>query len=189
MTLPSVNTAVPPGGVATNCGGFAVSDIMPLADGSASHWRQAELVCPDYFMLTRLKANHVDGSHASLYPIGRSGALCRFYLGWGTWKMAFTVGAGQSSRIRTVPARLTSSVLHEIKKAKLRFSLPQTPRWCRATRPSATAFGSIASCSTREFKTSSSTRRRSSQPAQAPSEIGSPRRHQAGVDAHSVAQR
>ena len=38
--------------------------------------------------------------------------------------MAFTVGAGQSPRIRTVPARLTSSVLHEIKKAKLRFGLP-----------------------------------------------------------------
>ena len=47
-----------------------------------------------------------------------------FELGWGTWKMAFTVGAGQSPRIRTVPARLTSSVLHEIKKAKLRFGLP-----------------------------------------------------------------
>jgi transposase len=46
-----------------------------------------------------------------------------FELGWGTWKMAFTVGAGQSPRIRTVPARLTSSVLHEIKKAKLRFGL------------------------------------------------------------------
>ena len=47
-----------------------------------------------------------------------------FELGWGTWKMAFTVGAGQSPRIRSVPARLTSSVLHEIKKAKLRFGLP-----------------------------------------------------------------
>ena len=47
-----------------------------------------------------------------------------FELGWGTWKMAFIVGAGQSPRIRTVPARLTSSVLHEIKKAKLRFGLP-----------------------------------------------------------------
>ncbi len=35
-----------------------------------------------------------------------------FELGWGTWKMAFTVGAGQPPRIRTVPARLTSAVLH-----------------------------------------------------------------------------
>ena len=47
-----------------------------------------------------------------------------FELSWGTWKMAFTVGAGQPPRIRSVPARLTSSVLHEIKKAKLRFGLP-----------------------------------------------------------------
>jgi transposase len=47
-----------------------------------------------------------------------------FELGWGSWKMAFTVGAGQSPRIRTVAARSTSSVLHEIKMAKLRFGLP-----------------------------------------------------------------
>jgi transposase len=38
--------------------------------------------------------------------------------------MAFTVGAGQPPRIRTVPARLTTMVLTEIKKAKLRFGLP-----------------------------------------------------------------
>jgi transposase len=47
-----------------------------------------------------------------------------FELGWGSWKMAFTIGAGQSPRIRTVPARSTSSVLYEIKMAKLRFGLP-----------------------------------------------------------------
>ena len=47
-----------------------------------------------------------------------------FELSWGTWKMAFTVGAGRSPRIRSVPARCTSLVLDEIKKAKLRFDLP-----------------------------------------------------------------
>ena len=47
-----------------------------------------------------------------------------FELSWGTWKMAFTVGAGQPPRIRSVPARCTSLVLNEIKKAKLRFDLP-----------------------------------------------------------------
>jgi transposase len=47
-----------------------------------------------------------------------------FELSWTTWKMAFTVGAGQPPRIRTVPARCTSFVLSEIKKAKLRFGLP-----------------------------------------------------------------
>jgi transposase len=38
--------------------------------------------------------------------------------------MAFTVGAGQPSRIRSVPARCIALVLNEIKKAKLRFDLP-----------------------------------------------------------------
>jgi len=47
-----------------------------------------------------------------------------FELSWGTWKMAFTTGAGQPPRIRTVPARCTSLVLDEIKKTKLRFDLP-----------------------------------------------------------------
>ncbi len=28
-----------------------------------------------------------------------------FELSWTTWKMAFTIGAGQPPRIRTVPAR------------------------------------------------------------------------------------
>jgi transposase len=47
-----------------------------------------------------------------------------FELGWTTWKMAFTIGAGQPPRVRSVPARCTSFVLSEIKKAKLRFGLP-----------------------------------------------------------------
>ena len=38
--------------------------------------------------------------------------------------MAFTVGAGQPPRIRSVPARCTTLVWSEIKKAKLRFDLP-----------------------------------------------------------------
>jgi transposase len=48
-----------------------------------------------------------------------------FELGWSSWKMAFTVGAGQPPRIRSVPARLTRLVLGEIEKAKLRFGLPK----------------------------------------------------------------
>jgi hypothetical protein len=47
-----------------------------------------------------------------------------FELGWTTWKMAFTIGAGQPPRIRSVPARCTSFVMSEIKKATLRFGLP-----------------------------------------------------------------
>ena len=49
-----------------------------------------------------------------------------FELGWTSWKMAFTVGAGQPPRIRSVPARSASVVLNEIKKAKLRFGLPNS---------------------------------------------------------------
>jgi transposase len=49
-----------------------------------------------------------------------------FELSWTNWKMAFTIGAGQPPRIRTVPARCASLVLNEIKKAKLRFGLPNS---------------------------------------------------------------
>lgn len=41
-----------------------------------------------------------------------------FELGWTSWKMAFTVGAGQPPRIRSVPARSASVVLNEIKDWK-----------------------------------------------------------------------
>jgi transposase len=47
-----------------------------------------------------------------------------FELSWKTWKMAFTVGAGQPPRIRTVPAHCARVAMDEIKKAKLRFDLP-----------------------------------------------------------------
>jgi transposase len=47
-----------------------------------------------------------------------------FELSWKTWKMAFTIGAGQPPRIRTVPAHCARVAMDEIKKAKLRFDLP-----------------------------------------------------------------
>jgi transposase len=48
-----------------------------------------------------------------------------FELSWGTWKLAFTVGPGQPPRIRTVAARETRAVLHEIRRAKERLGLPE----------------------------------------------------------------
>jgi transposase len=48
-----------------------------------------------------------------------------FELSWSSWKLAFTVGAGQPARIRTVVARDLRSVLREIKMAKLRFGLSE----------------------------------------------------------------
>jgi transposase len=47
-----------------------------------------------------------------------------FELSWSSWKLAFTVGAGQPARIRTVAARDIGGVMREIKKAKHRFGLP-----------------------------------------------------------------
>jgi transposase len=45
-------------------------------------------------------------------------------LGKKTWKLAFTTGAGQPPRIRTVSARRGPLVREEISKAKARFRLP-----------------------------------------------------------------
>src|SRR6516165_6759580 len=48
-----------------------------------------------------------------------------FELGWGNWKLAFSVGPGRPTRIRSIPARCESSVMSEIEKAKSRFGLPE----------------------------------------------------------------
>lgn len=48
-----------------------------------------------------------------------------FELGWGEWKLAFTIGRGQAPRLRSIPARQLELLQTEIAKAKRRFSLPQ----------------------------------------------------------------
>jgi transposase len=45
-------------------------------------------------------------------------------LGWNTWKLAFTIGAGQKPRLRTIHARDLDGLLAEIRAAKARFGLP-----------------------------------------------------------------
>lgn len=47
-----------------------------------------------------------------------------FELGWSEWKLAFTIGHGQSPRLRTIRARDREAVLREIARAKDRFGLP-----------------------------------------------------------------
>lgn len=47
-----------------------------------------------------------------------------FDLGWSEWKLAFTIGHGQSPRLRTIRARDLESLLREIARAKERFALP-----------------------------------------------------------------
>lgn len=53
-------------------------------------------------------------------------AIClhlAFELGWSEWKLAFTIGHGQSPRLRTIRARDCEAVLREIARAKARFGL------------------------------------------------------------------
>ena len=40
-----------------------------------------------------------------------------FELGWGNWKLAFSVGPGRPARIRSIPARCQNLVMSEISKA------------------------------------------------------------------------
>jgi transposase len=49
-----------------------------------------------------------------------------FELGWSSWKLASTIGAGQKPRLRTVRPRDTDAVINEIRDAKRRFNLPPT---------------------------------------------------------------
>jgi hypothetical protein len=47
-----------------------------------------------------------------------------FELGWNSWKLAFTIGAGQKPRLRSLPARSLVGLDLEVRKAKKRFGLP-----------------------------------------------------------------
>jgi transposase len=46
-------------------------------------------------------------------------------LSWTSWKLAFTVGAGQKPRLRSIPARDTDALIGEIHAARRRFGLPE----------------------------------------------------------------
>src|SRR5215468_6666456 len=46
-------------------------------------------------------------------------------LSWTSWKLAFTVGAGQKPRLRSIPARDTDALIREIHAARRRFGLPE----------------------------------------------------------------
>src|SRR5271157_5992577 len=46
-------------------------------------------------------------------------------LSWTTWKLAFTVGAGQKPRPRSIPARDTDALICEFRAARRRFGLPE----------------------------------------------------------------
>src|SRR5262245_38655147 len=67
-----------------------------------------------------MPATHTDQSNTTIVP-KRYVAL---ELSWTSWKLALTIGPGQSPRLRTIPARNTELLLREIDKAKARFGLP-----------------------------------------------------------------
>ena len=67
-----------------------------------------------------MTATHDQDSTLPAAPV----LYCALELGWNTWKLAFTIGAGQKPRIRTIRARALDVLLAEIEAAKARFGLP-----------------------------------------------------------------
>ena len=98
-----------------------------------------------------------------------------FELGWTSWNLAFTTAMAQKPRLRTIPARDLDALQREILRAKQRFALPGDAPSSPATRPAATASGSIAISHTTPSRTSSSTppASRSTAALAAPRAIGS----------------
>jgi transposase len=71
-----------------------------------------------------MSATHTTDSTIAAGPM----LYLAFELSNTSWKLAFTVGAGQKPRIRTIPARHVDLLAIEIDKAKQRFGLPaETP--------------------------------------------------------------
>jgi transposase len=68
-----------------------------------------------------MSATHATDSNAPSSPV----LYLAFELGWNSWKLAFTIGAGQAPRLRPLPARSLVGLGLEIQKAKERFGLPQ----------------------------------------------------------------
>src|SRR6516162_877831 len=68
-----------------------------------------------------MSATHGTDSTTATAPV----LYLAFELGWTSWKLAFTVGAGQKPRLRSIPARDTDALMREIPAARRRFGLPE----------------------------------------------------------------
>ena len=68
-----------------------------------------------------MSATHMTDSTTATMPV----LYLALELSWTSWKLAFTVGAGQKPRLRSIPARDTDALMLEIRKAKDRFGLPE----------------------------------------------------------------
>jgi transposase len=67
-----------------------------------------------------MSATHATDSTTPTGPV----LYLAFELGSNSWKLAFTVGAGQKPRLRSLPARSLVGLAFEIQRAKQRFGLP-----------------------------------------------------------------
>src|SRR5262245_26612885 len=68
-----------------------------------------------------MSATHAIDSSTATAPV----LYLALELSWTSWKLAFTVGAGQKPRLRSIAARDTGAVMLEIRDAKRRFGLPE----------------------------------------------------------------
>jgi transposase len=68
-----------------------------------------------------MSATHTTDSTTATAPV----LYLALELSWTSWKLAFTIGAGQKPRLRSIPARDTAALMLEIQAAKRRFGLPQ----------------------------------------------------------------
>ena len=69
-----------------------------------------------------MSATHASDSTTTRGPV----LYLAFELSWNSWKLAFTIGAGQKPRLRTIPARNLDTLLLEIHRARRRFGLAET---------------------------------------------------------------
>jgi transposase len=68
-----------------------------------------------------MSATHATDSTTATAPV----LYLALELSWTSWKLAFTVGAGQKPRLRSIPARDTDALMREIRAARRRFGLPE----------------------------------------------------------------
>jgi transposase len=68
-----------------------------------------------------MSATHATDSTTANAPV----LYLALELSWTSWKLAFTVGAGQKPRLRSIPARDTDALIREIHAARRRFGLPE----------------------------------------------------------------
>ena len=68
-----------------------------------------------------MSATHATDSTTANAPV----LYLALELSWASWKLAFTVGAGQKPRLRSITARDTDALIGEIAAARRRFGLPE----------------------------------------------------------------